>query len=686
MAHRQTALMAVSERTNPGRYRFYLHNSTYGLLEIGAPDGWNSAKYQIKRDTKYWGVTRVISFNDLIFLKAARDYIKDVYESQGINALITFTVTRLDDTTGAYINYFTGKLDLTTYNIEQIGVHCQVLDTSFTEKVRNRENTKVNIRQRISIEGFEVPAFTDEFPQLILPVYEIRKFAIWERNTPYTTTDLSHYVPLLLTTTDLNEAQSQEIAATEVMFLSSESDRPCTLKGNITGEVRVSSPVALIRITIRLYVNGAVENTWMLENDFPSSQLDFTADFDESFTVNTGEDIYITASVLDNGVTNTVEYTDITLQLEENYISLPQRTIFAWPYYEALLRVCQLIGDKNDAIYSDYFGRTDTPIETYAGDGQLGHITRGLFIRGTITINPTVAMSFTDLFQSLNSAFCLGAAIENDRVRIENRRYFFSDTVVLDLSSRIVDEVISKEVVPDLHYSLIKSGYKSFEYNAIGGLAEFNTQLQHTTVISVLDKPLDIVNNSRGDTQGIVKLRQSWGSSEDQEADEHLFLIDSIRDGLNFKARTNEGFDHIEGGVDATQWLNVFLSPARCLRRWGAVIRAGLEKNLGTYLRWQTADKNTTLRSQLTTETAEVIENADILVNDLESPWYCPEYYTVECVMYPDELETIKTNPKGLIKIAADKYGWIWELNMDAEENKVSLKLLRANLDVVTPA
>ena len=72
-------------------------------------------------------------------------------------------------------------------------------------------------------------------------------------------------------------------------------------------------------------------------------------------------------------------------------------------------------------------------------------------------------------------------------------------------------------------------------------------------------------------------------------------------------------------------------------------------------------------------------------MNDLEEPFFLPEYYTAECVLYQADLDLIKNNPKGLIKFATNKYGWIWDFEQGSEENKASLKLLRANLNVITP-
>lgn len=671
------------------KFRFYLQNASAGLIEMKyAPDGWDSSKFELKRNEKYLGLFRTISFNDLKFAKDARDYIRDVYEGQGINAEITFTVNRLGND-GIYSNYYTGRLDLSTYKINETGVTVEITDTSLTEKIKNRENTKVNIRQRISIEGYEVPVFTDEFPQIILPQFEIRKYANWTVNTPAGSFILTHYIPMLLVSSDLNEAQSQTISGTDVCFTASEQERPVTITGSINGRMIAGSPVALLRITVRMFVNGAEQSSWMEETDVPATEYNFNIDINETFDLNSGAEIYFDAVVYDPGASVRTIYDDLTIQLEQFYEDLPQRTIYAYPYYEALLRICQLIADKNDIFKSEFFGRTDTPIVTYAADGQLGHITRGLFVRGTWTLNPTVPLSLSETYQALSSCFCLGMGVEDvsgtDKVVIEDLRYFFDDNVVCDISALIREDAIEKEVDAKRHYSGIKTGYNNYNYEAVGGLSEYNTGSEFTSVIYVLDNMLDIVCKFRADTQGINKLRKVWNTNEDQEGDDHIFLIDSVRDGITWLARTGEDFAEVTGGIDADMWYNLLLTPARNLLRWGAVIRSGLEKNLGTYLRWQKSDKNTTLSTRLTTETDAVVENADILVNDLTEPFYLPEIYNTECELRYSDISAILTNPKGLVKLSDTKYGWILSMVMGSEENKATFTLLRANLNVVTP-
>jgi len=692
---RQAELMAISNRKGVERWRFYLQNASQGLLWLDeAPDGWKSGKFELKRDARYMGLFRSLSFNDLTFLKAARDFLQSVYEGQGINAKVTFGVQRMDDSTGDFIEYFTGKVDYTTYKVDETGVKVQIIDTSFAEKVKNRENTPVNVRQRTSIEGYEVPAFTDEEPYFTLPDYEIVARAIWgDRASGHDDSTLdNHYVPLFLEESEFTETQHQDPdvdpnfdGGAGAMFFNSTADRTMDISINISGIVTLNSYQVKAQYRLILFVNGANEKEWefKVEN---TQQIVFAVNDTDGFTVTTGQNFYLQGSLSHSGTTL---YSSVFVEVTEVLSNIPGGVITGYPYYEAFLRTLQLITDDNDVLQSEKFGRTDSEVVTYAADGQLGHITRGAHISGQVGFNGAISLKLSEIFASLSACFNLGMGIETvsgrDKVVIEDLSYFFDSEVIVDLSSRIREESIGKEVWSELHYNQVEVGYNSFEYLTTGGLAEYNTKMAFSTVISVLENKLDLISKYRADTTGIVLLRQNAGNPEDAKGVEDIFLVDTLRSGGGFRARTDEGFTLITGGADVENSFNLLLSPKRNLLRNGNKIRAGLEKDLGTYLRFQAADKNTTLATQLTTESDLLSENADVLVNDLEEPFFLPEFYTLECEMRYEDLTAILTNPKGLIKLSDIKYGWIWDLSLPGNENKVSLKLLRANLYVITP-
>ena len=711
---RQTELMAISESKGQKPYRFYLQNASAGLKELRfAPDGWDSAKFEIKRNERYQGLFRTISFNDLKFRKDARDYIRDVYEGQGINAVINFYVDRLGND-WAYTRYFTGKLDLSTYKIDETGVACQVVDTSFSEKIKNRESIKVNVFDTTTVNGGQLPPWQhatwglEDTWRIALPTFAITRRARWERNAPYSTTSLDHYLPLYLRyQTGFTECQMQTIGGTDPMFNDATIERNFTLIGHIAGKAEMTATDKVIYLTVYMYVNGLVAKQWDFTGSFVAETLnrcEFSIDLDESETVNLGEDVYFktvcTRSPAGSEPITTEYYSSTYIYMAELEETLVGCHVKAYPIYESLMRVCQKISDLNDVFLSEFFGRTDTPENTYDADGQLGHITKGRFIREAEKYpypevdysEITLELSLAELFAAVSAIWNLGLGIETDengieRVRVEELEYFFDSNVVCDISALIREAAIEKEVDAKQHYSHVESGYNSFEYLTANGIEEFNAKATFTTVISALDNKLDIVCKYRGDTNGINLLRSAESQGKDSGADENVFIIDTVRDASApyWLARTSEGFDTITGEPDIDQYFNLELTPSRNLRRHGYRLRAALAKNLGTYIRWQASEKNANLSTLLTGETEAVTENADILVNDMPKPFYLPEIYRVECELRYSDISAILANPRGLVKLSSTKYGWILSMQIGQKENKATFELLRANLDVITP-
>ena len=130
------------------------------------------------------------------------------------------------------------------------------------------------------------------------------------------------------------------------------------------------------------------------------------------------------------------------------------------------------------------------------------------------------------------------------------------------------------------------------------------------------------------------------------------------------------------------------ITPARLVYIHGAEIRAGLDKTgakSNTYLRFQASEKNTNLTTRMSGETQDVVENANIYVNDLDSPYYFCEKYIIEAPLYLSDYAAIEANPNGIVKLSDTKYGWIWRLQTRNRENLAEFELLVVNLNVITP-
>ena len=448
--------------------------------------------------------------------------------------------------------------------------------------------------------------------------------------------------------------------------------------------------IKLYSIVLNL-AGGQVSKTMIdSESVIGDTNLDFDFDLDYTVIPQTDQSVLLQAELI-TGDTYSVAYTDIDLFLSEVLSEIPVQERKAIPIYEAFLRVGQIITDTANPFYSDYFGRTDTPLTTYGSDGHLSHVTKGRFIRGETLSNEIMSLSLKELFHSQYCMLNLGLGIEQiggvDKIRIEEVAHFFDANVVLDLSTRINENSIGKEVLPDWHYNEVQSGFKSFSYEEAGGLYEYNTKTIYSTVLKAVKNVLNIVSNYRGDTMGINKLRQTGileNPTEDVSGDEDIFVLKSVRDGGDWLVETDEAFDYVTGGVDANQSYNLPYTPARNVQRHGMNIRAGLEKKSNTLLKFLTKEKNTKLVTKLTGE-GPLSENANFQISTLDDPMWHPEAYVCETPFDGDDMATLEANLKGLIKLSSTKYGWILSINPDTDGRKAELKLLRCNTDYVTP-
>ena len=116
----------------------------------------------------------------------------------------------------------------------------------------------------------------------------------------------------------------------------------------------------------------------------------------------------------------------------------------------------------------------------------------------------------------------------------------------------------------------------------------------------------------------------------------------------------------------------------QCHERWEAH-REAIEDEI----QWLKSDKNTKLITQKTGETETKAENGDITVDNLTKGYWIPEAYIFEGPVDETTIAAIQANPRGVIKVAKDKYGWILEVQTNNENNKGQFKLLRTDLNNV---
>jgi len=740
-----TKLATISKVYNKSDkpFKFVLSEPSEGTITLHhAPDGWQDAETTYSRHKTYGSVLRSSSTNELTFYKEGRDFLKNCYENTGIDCNATMTVYKLNTSTWVYDTYpSAGKFDFSTYQINEIGVKIQMMDTSFKEKVLNRASTEVNLISKTSIEGYV--SQTALIDQVTMPDTSITNDDTATISGAAVTPAGQYVVPIsAVTTVDFSEMTVPTLTTLNVtaagFFQSSTDNRLIHITGTVDMDLYRGSNGSVEYTLVHINSSDVIQNIFTLLPD-PPTALDSLNDLDSGIsitvdqfiTLNTGDSVILQVEL----TTGTSVLTGGELTVEETYTGSPETDVVAFAYYEAFLRICQLITDSDsldtnfspaqpNPFYSTFFGRTDSALQPqtpYAADGtgSLGFVTKGIFFRKQESLSYTIPVSLKDLFESLSAIYRLGMSIETidglEKVRIEALDDYFTSTVVVDLSSVLRSEDIEKQVIPDMFYKSAQFGYNKFEYDNNSGLWEFNTKGTWSTVTKAVQNDFKKISKYRADGQGIRLILTApdhlddndvndYDPTSDVKGDDDIFLISAVRNASVFDARTTEGFTSIGGSVYADESFNVLYSPGRMFKAWGANLYAGLIRSLNSTLRHQVTEKNSTLTSRLTTESADVDEDGDVVANDLTASRWLNEKYIVKAPLTLTQLNAIDANPNGLIKlgdatykidtssgtpveveVTPAKYGWILELKTTNKDGMAEMEILRYNANVVTP-
>jgi hypothetical protein len=712
----QEQIAGKGHSNTPKKFKYVLSSIDYGekVLKF-VPSGWDNSEITFLRDSVYKGVLTQFSTNELTFVKDGRDYIQTAYEAKGIDYEIEIKIYIEDSQTFAYSEYYRGKIDLSTYKIDSIGVECKVINTGFQSRILNRDKIEVDLLNTKFIGGGEnsMEQISGMPTNLKLTEYSAIKNADWqsEGTLDNIQSGFSFFsIPMVLNSSEYeaSETSNQTIvpvspSSTTQKFFTPLSDITVNFSVNVT-IVLISEGANNLDLQLKLYRN----NTEVLTINPTSTTVQGEAtQFDFSFNNSAYNFSELQSMTLLGYGYNTTKYSVEMYNGSVSFFetigdSLEQVNIDSFPIFEFTARTLQLISGEASPLDSELLGRTDSLPVSYASDGlgSLMCMTNGLLIRQFDLSQITLNSSLTKVFKTINSLMNVGLGFENNKVKIEQEKYFFDITdnpnypatdsrkyqtnQILDLSEYLNNEVIEKEVLPDWYYNEIESGYNSFEYENVQGLKEFNTKSAYATPIKSVEAKYDIVSPFRYDTQGVNKLRtkpQSTDGTEDVKGDNDIFGFDVKRDG-GFTVKTDEDFDSVTGGVDPAQSYNLKYTPRRNLERHGNRF-SSMRLALTDEIQWMQSDKNTKLVTQLTDEASPKAENADILVNELDSGYWIAEAYLFEAPVSKSTIDSIKLNPYGVIKVADDKYGWILEIQSNNENNKGQFKLLRVDLNNV---
>lgn len=375
-------------------------------------------------------------------------------------------------------------------------------------------------------------------------------------------------------------------------------------------------------------------------------------------------------------------------RLVQNVIQYTGKILESMPICEAFDKTLQHITDSNFPFYSEFFGRKDVVFnkagDTYPEENQtsFANIMTGLNLRGAAMFheNNPMPVSFNKLFESASAIWNLGYSEQFidgfNRIVIEPYSSYFENIEVLNLSNRISIYDIETEVMPELAYSQIKSGFNKYSYEVINGRGEFNTESQRTTILNT-DSVLNLISSLRGDTTGINEKIIQPLNTEDSEEDNELFLIKTQRDGLDaWRPEKEENIRVINNtSLFSEDTLNLYFTPLRMMLRHGNKIKGNYKPNTyDSFIRFQTSDKMQTLETS--GEGLTLKENQDYQVNDLSPGIFRPIKHTVTCKFTYSDFSAIIENKKGYITFSPTVKGYLLSLKKKNNEDKATIEII----------
>ncbi|MBL6448578.1 hypothetical protein JMN32_19865 [Fulvivirga sp. 29W222] len=719
-------------------YNFYIYHKEIGRIRIEDPVGWDGLGKKIIRDSKLHGVFFEYT-PKLQFIKKGKAIIHNFLEKYGIEVELYLIVTFQDPVTRIFSTDYTGRFNMTTLEISELYATCNVENTGFLQKFKNRMDVKVNLQSLISQGGVTLSPYDSETQNILLHSKSIKKVLdVASTNQEYYEDAINVLNAGLNATTFIKVGfdviNQDEIEDTFMNFGPSELDPVenslylMKLKeaGSYNVDIKLDFEVEYIDGALDLITHyfqvffGIKDGLTLIHNEttpkaffseevmnlneppnavgeFRKRKKTYTVNYQHTFNFTAGQEVYLHAfSDVDyegESGGDWIYRQKITLK-DTSYMRIDSATSFPSTIspvvliHEAWSRVCQSITDQEDSFRSDYYGRTDSEPRQYSvdGEGSLRGQTDGALLRGFPLKDNPMHTSFKEMFEGCNAIDSIGVGIDKEGtkqvIRVEPVSHFYSKerSIILNWVNDI-----RKKVDATRFYNEIKAGYKKWANEEYNNLDEFLSRRELTLPITQVKNSLDLISPfiAGGYTLEFTRRdRYKDATTKDNENDNETFIIELRRTAGGFEPARNQDFTMLDNILDPNTVYNANLSISRNLIRNGAIIAASLIKS-EEGIKMSFGEGNTRVLSQKTGEDL-IIESGEITKEQLGKAIWRNEIYLFKHRLSLMQWRTINQHPTKYIEFSPTdrnhKKGYILEAVPDQRTREVSFTLLRANL------
>jgi len=732
------------------RVQYILKHKGFERVVIPEPIGWDSDEKEYARNKKHHGIIPKFS-NSLKFIGEGAEYILLVEEIYGVNADLKLTKKQRHPITDKWEVVYSGNFDLTTLKEEKKQVSVKFHAGSFDKVRKSRFSKKVEIDRTTNLDGGAIPELEPKI--MALDGREIF------RKTDYDVKDSDNSALLHNTTNDSNErggtvaipvnivnkshTEAQSVTpnspypdnsqarigagdTSNMFFAISEKDRVLRIKFELTFtglSVPNNLDIMTVYVMLTTYKDGT-NYTWKdhtkLFEEFTPHNLVYTThtiQFEADVPVLQGESLslnfqhYMHASA--GGGHLSSSFYDISCPMvieEDSFVEASQsKVMLAEELGERLTRITT---GKENAFYSEFFGRTDilnpdgSQKYTEDGPGAYTGFSHGMWIRQfdkSDTLFKSFTTSWKDFHEANEAVLNMGLGIDmvgkRERIRYELLDFFYQNHVTIKLGKVIngtfeylqpnnIKRTKAKEYLyTGAEFSCIKAG----EYEEVSGLDEYNAKATFSTPIKVGEQIYKRSHKYRTDPYGqeLTRIKSRFeNSTEDYRTDKEIFMNDLKKGDTEvlLQRKWQDDFEEEPTGVfSPSTATNLRFSPVNCLLRHGWVVSASGLKYLSNYVRYNSSTGNSSLTTKLRADLYPTLggaaraENGDIQVKDLQRARFVPEWVEFEYKVDFFINQAIQGSTTVLGKVIPNFYGLVQYKNEDGDLEKGFLFSVKPN-------
>ena len=625
---------------------------------VSEPTNWDEDEKSFVRNKIFHGIAIDVT-ESLIFVKDARDFLIDALATDGPNANVKITRMEADPQTDIMAVDYVGYIDFNTYDIGEDDFRVKLNADPFLARFKSKLSSKVELERLTSLKGtlleplnLETIYFlgrailiTSKWAQAVIPIMTLRTFSdTIEYIQALSITELGDNDEGLLYAFSQTQnewvAGKDNITADMCFLLSNDSiyDLTYHVSVNIKQSIYVEGNQQCV-FKIKIVRTENNQNFDWLEDIILYEKTGLSQDIPKEITVSYNEDLialpgqafslqYSLTGITGDDTAIFWEYPWENPNAASGHSGVKGTYInsngeWASAFYEASV-VAQEDSERKPSnspcikIYDVAKRLNDICVEAdfesdllSSADISKTIVLHGMWLRGSyagVKNYKPISTTFTDFLASLNAIYPIGLDINNGKMKIEGRSYFYQNYVTIDLGE--VSELHIKPDSEDYMTSIEAGPVKSGAYDESQGLDEYNRKTQYDTILDKTDNILELTHVYKTDSYGLESIRRDHpevglqvNPDDDSKYDDDKWFVDAVLPSGQTAyepGHWSERFAKAPTGVYSPETaFNFWFSPINIILRHGPWIKPALLHYLESFVAYNSSDGNSALVTQL---------------------------------------------------------------------------------------